>query len=676
MRKADAGASHALCCIALLGVWSFRGKNEKGGITLLADWDSIALNGREVRIVFDSDVTTKPEVQAALARLREHLQRKGAKVLVVYLPGGPNGVKVGLDDFLLTHTVDELQALVQAPAPEPQAALPSIELLDEAPPMLTRPLALVSGRAYAASWLWTRTTTTEYLDTKAGQVRRLREPRVDTERRLFVVRDDGAVFGDGADHGIAELGLQVALPSAPRDAKLWSTQGVKSYRAGRRADPRNVFERMVGTVDRFMSFDRSLADQRTMCEFVSCYALSTWFLDAFSVIGFLWPNGGYGSGKTKLGVLVCELAYLGEVLLSGSSYACLRDLADMGATLLFDDAEALSDPKRSDPDKRNLLLAGNRRGAVVAVKEAAADGTWKTRLVNAYCPRLFTAIRLPDSVLGSRSVVLPVVRTADAGKANAEVLEYGLWPTNQRQLLDDLWALALANLARMPEHEQAVNTDAPLTGRNLEPWRPALAVAHWLEAEGETGQYGRMCDLARSYQTERGELEYSDLTRLVVRALCAVVPTVDSVPSVPSSKWGVPIEFDSALVTTEVNRIATEEELAADGMEYASSQKVGRVLERTLRLRAATRTAKRKRRQVTPAELNNIALSYGISVPFIVPSPDPPASDLAHSAQTALSAQLEQAELPTVPFLPSAEWQDVPPGTVLPPGFEARMNFA
>ena len=57
-----------------------------------------------------------------------------------------------------------------------------------------------------------------------------------------------------------------------------------------------------------------------------------------------------------------EMAYLGQTILSGGSYATLRDLADYGACLAFDDCEDIMDTKRSDPDKRALLLAGNRRG--------------------------------------------------------------------------------------------------------------------------------------------------------------------------------------------------------------------------------------------------------------------------------------------------------------------------
>jgi hypothetical protein len=145
-KKADALASRSLCALSLNGVWSFKGKNEFGGVTWLADWDYVALKGRDVRIVFDSDVMQKPEVRKALERLTAHLQRKGAHVSIAYLPGGREN-KTGVDDYLLTHTVDELEALVDAPRQQAKPARPLIELLDSAPPALRRPLALVGKHA-------------------------------------------------------------------------------------------------------------------------------------------------------------------------------------------------------------------------------------------------------------------------------------------------------------------------------------------------------------------------------------------------------------------------------------------------------------------------------------------------------------------------------------------------
>ena len=75
-KKADALVSRDLCAIALLGVWNWRGKNEKGGKALLPDWHHVALNDRQVYIVFDSDVMLKPAVYKALVGLKAVLEAR------------------------------------------------------------------------------------------------------------------------------------------------------------------------------------------------------------------------------------------------------------------------------------------------------------------------------------------------------------------------------------------------------------------------------------------------------------------------------------------------------------------------------------------------------------------------------------------------------------------------
>ena len=196
-----------------------------------------------------------------------------------------------------------------------------------------------------------------------------------------------------------------------------------------------------------------------MCELVACYILSTWFLEALTVIGYFWPNGERGSGKTQLLNVITELAYLGQTILAGGSYASLRDLADYGATLAFDDAEAIMDVKRTDPDKRALLLAGNRRGSLVTVREPVNGREWRTRYINTFCPRLFSAIRMPDPVLASRTIVVPLIRTPDRYRANADPLNYALWPHAREQVLDDLWALGLCHIRGIVAHAEHASED-------------------------------------------------------------------------------------------------------------------------------------------------------------------------------------------------------------------------
>jgi hypothetical protein len=77
IKKGDALVSRGLCAVTLLGVWNWRGTNDKGGKVALSEWEYIALNGgREVYIVFDSDIMMKPEVHHAMVRIKSFLESR------------------------------------------------------------------------------------------------------------------------------------------------------------------------------------------------------------------------------------------------------------------------------------------------------------------------------------------------------------------------------------------------------------------------------------------------------------------------------------------------------------------------------------------------------------------------------------------------------------------------
>ena len=117
-KKADCGALHGLCVVALTGVWCWRGTNSAGGKVALADWQDVALNGRRVIIAFDGDVARKESVQKAAHALSGYLAIKGARVECLWLPD--TNQKTGLDDYLMAgHTVDDLWKLVKPTQPPP-----------------------------------------------------------------------------------------------------------------------------------------------------------------------------------------------------------------------------------------------------------------------------------------------------------------------------------------------------------------------------------------------------------------------------------------------------------------------------------------------------------------------------------------------------------------------------
>ena len=116
------------------------------------------------------------------------------------------------------------------------------------------------------------------------------------------------------------------------------------------------------------------------------------------------------------------------------------------------------------------------------------------------------------------------MRSTDDRRANADPLDPALWPVDRHRLIDDLWALALANLSRLREFDGKAVEMASLSGRNLEPWRAVLAMALWLQEDhGIEGLFQTLEALSVAYQDEQIDMGVPDLTRL---------------PGGPS--WGVP----------------------------------------------------------------------------------------------------------------------------------------
>ena len=136
--EGDALASQGLCTIALIGgVWGFRGTNAHGGEVILPDWEHVALNGREVVVVYDSDLETNPKVQDALNGSGRCYAPDRPSPARVHWPETMQQSKVGVDDFFAQgHTLDELRALIPRigplPAQAPRARPPETSAADPA----------------------------------------------------------------------------------------------------------------------------------------------------------------------------------------------------------------------------------------------------------------------------------------------------------------------------------------------------------------------------------------------------------------------------------------------------------------------------------------------------------------------------------------------------------------
>ena len=550
------------------------------------DWSLLA--GRDVVILPDND-EPGGEYAVEVARILTALNPP-ATVRIVKLPDLPeSGDIVDYRELHRDKPVEKVREMIEAladAAPVWADDVPRAEILDAAPETIRRPLCIVADRGYLTTWVHIRAN---------GE---------DAVKRV-VLRDDGAMFADPPVPGalpLADLGVNVDLKHVPHFDSLFRGAALKRYASGERVRPAEVFARVRAVVDHFMDFAHSLGDQNDLVDLIALYIVASYLLDAFSVIGYVWPNGDKGAGKTKLLVIVTGLGYLGVLVTAGGSFASLRDLADYGATIGFDDSETIMDVRRADPDKRTLLLAGNRKGTYVTLKEPVGDHGWTTRYVHAFCPRLFSAINLPDETLASRTIVVPLVRSADNTKANRDPADHDMWPLERRRLIDDLWALGLANLTTLRAYDRRIPERVPLVGRVLEPWRAVLAVALWLqEKHGVAGVFDRMTALAERYQEERGDIEETSPVRLLILALRRMLETAEA-----SSMDATPTD-----IAASMNQIAVEDDIDHPGETFTNARKVGRLLQR-LRMARAERTAGAKRWRVSADGLDALARAYGM----------------------------------------------------------------
>jgi len=110
-----------VCTISLVGPWDWPGPKSRTGKADLADSPYLAVDDRDVLIVFGSDLAQQPSVEAAMRRLGALLEQRRARVRVTHLPAGEDGAKVGLDDWLVAgagvEPSDLLDALTQMSIP-------------------------------------------------------------------------------------------------------------------------------------------------------------------------------------------------------------------------------------------------------------------------------------------------------------------------------------------------------------------------------------------------------------------------------------------------------------------------------------------------------------------------------------------------------------------------------
>jgi hypothetical protein len=362
-KKADALASHGACVISLTGVWGFKGKNEFGAITLLSDWDRIAVKDRLVYLAFDSDVVSKELVRKALEHLGEHLSRKGASILVIYLPQDSNQ-KVGIDDYLLSHSLEEALKLAT------DFRVEDIESRERFVP------GFVLHDGTIGELVVSKEDERAFIIVVNGSVRKVF--RYETPKVIYLPTDDRL---------IGEV-VHFATTATPYDSQARLFSEIRSF------------------VHRYLELPADFE------EISSLYVLLTWVYEFAPSIPYLRVIGDWGTGKTRFLQVVGSVCFRPTFASGATTPAPIfRILEQFRGTLVFDEADFKDSSSWVEMVK--LLNNGYRPGMPV-LRADKENGKWFPRSYQVFGPKLI-ATRFPfqDESLESRCLtaeMLPLTR--------------------------------------------------------------------------------------------------------------------------------------------------------------------------------------------------------------------------------------------------------------------------
>lgn len=214
-KKALKAAQEGFCCIGLSGVDCW---HPKRSTTLMPDLE-ISWAGRTLFIVFDSDAAENSRVLENESLLAAQTKQRGAIVKAVRLPPGPNGEKVGLDDFLVSDGPGALRRLMDT-ATEPDEVPPESQKVPafEADPADVskdfRQVTQIDGIDRLRSW---RGTFWYY---KRGGYQELPDDDIKAKLTEFFTRDYFQVKRADVSNTLMHLHSQLLLPSHV-DAPTW-----------------------------------------------------------------------------------------------------------------------------------------------------------------------------------------------------------------------------------------------------------------------------------------------------------------------------------------------------------------------------------------------------------------------------------------------------------------------
>ena len=520
-KKALALMQSGFQVVGIGGVFSWLTKTD-GDSHPLPDFDLLNWR-RPVTILFDSDGSNNPKVRLAAWRLGREVARRGGQIMVLFLPAGPNGEKVGADDYLVAYNRESLTELLSTAWPYDSAlndheaeihwhlrgitaedsTLDKIRVLDLLIPVFsemrrTEMNAILEGVRERLKLRAKDLTDLAFDIKRARKQKKKKEAAVLTLDKLADVYrlhpsidfpGDVATIGFRVDipgdEGQTPVGLLLLISDGQGvrvevDPERGVKIGERIYQIKPGAQP---FLRDVWGLDRLKAFMAHPSCPKGLYNglkgayqtyldlpdaaygLMVAWTVATYFAQIFTAFPFLHFHGPKESGKSKsLEAMryTCFNAWKGRDVTA----AALGDTVDgQRGTILLDQAEKLN----SDENTHLVGLladsykkAGGQRRVVEITKGGRSVLEFST-----YGPKAFASKKPLDSDLADRCIRIPMIRT------RLQLPDLEGWEPVWGELRDKLYRFTLAAFKEVQAQYEANHGNGTRIG---ELWRPMLAV--------------------------------------------------------------------------------------------------------------------------------------------------------------------------------------------------------
>ncbi len=513
-KKALKANQEGLACVAVGGLWNW----QTGGRPI-ADLDRIDWYERETVMVPDSDVWTRADLLQPVFALGKELEQRGAKVAVLKLPSGPDGAKVGLDDYLCATSLEAFNAL-------PRLALKHTAFSRTA----------VWWRGWAkrkedAADTGPEATALDLLE-RAESVRILHPAQdvVDGVLWYGLQVDDALVLITStrqayrADRLPQGIGLRHAEPgpsTVSRDVAVrWLTTGESGSIA-------RALDALVDFLTRYVV----LRERRTAL-WIAAWALATWCYRAFRVFPYLSIRSSEKRcGKSRLLGLLARVCFNASPVTAHPTEAQLyRSAARTGGVQLFDEVETL----RGDKDRFDALITvlnvGFERGGVVTRLEKRGE-RFVEEPYEVYAPRVLASIAGLKDTLEDRALPLFMLRK----RRNEPVARLNRATDAEAQALRDQCAFAclthIQNILTAQDGAPAVLEQEGIDDRAVDLWSPLVAITLVADADDDGSRTRQLLDLARDLGTVRDADAEAGTTARLLEALEALRAELGETPA-------------------------------------------------------------------------------------------------------------------------------------------------